>query len=213
MSDATAPGCSAFDTLRFRLTAARTVPRSTVQVSVEVVALVGADDRDQDGLERRVVGVLERFIAASWTVSSIERSEDNSGYERVLLRAHSRVLPTENHNLAERARRVGIAGIAVQAPAVDYALEPTLLVEQTQALQEELVIAAQQRAGRFSELTGRPWRIGDIRFGMRDDGGDDWSPKRVGRQSATASSEGGLGLAERLMLLADVTLRSETGTA
>lgn len=111
----------------------------------------------------------------------------HSLYERVLVRAHSRVPSGENHNLAERVRRASVAGIAIQSPTVDYALEPSLLAEHTHGLQDEIVEAVGRRAQRFTDITGRPWRLGDIRFSLRDDWNEEYSPKRVGRKSAMAS--------------------------
>lgn len=104
------------DTLRVRLGASRTVPRSTVRVSVEVVAQVCAED-----------------------------------------------------------------AITQQAA---------------------------QRAARFTGPTGWPWRLGEIRCGLRADWNGDCSPTRVGRQSAMAGCEGGMGLPEPRLLVTDAMLRA-----
>lgn len=196
------------DTLCFRLTSSRIVPRTSVGIAVEVVALVDAADADQGALESRVLGSLSNFIPSPWTISSIERTRDDSGYERVLLRAHTRVGLDENHNLEERGRRASGTGLAIQSPRADFSLPPGVLVEETQRLQEELVVAAMERAHRFTEVTGRTWRLGEVRFGVQDESLQHYTAKNVGRERATASQGGGLGMAERLMLLADVTLRS-----
>jgi hypothetical protein len=196
------------DTLCFRLTSSRTVPRANVGIGVEVVALVDAADADQGALESRVLGALTSFIDTDWTISSIERTRDDSGYERVLLRAHTRVGLDENHNLEERGRRASGSGLAIQSPRVDFSLPPQVLVEETQRLQDELVLVAMERAKRFTELTGRTWRLGEVRFGVQGEPMQHYSAKNVGRERATASEEGGLGMAERLLLLADVTLKS-----
>lgn len=195
------------DTLCFRLSASRTVPRTTVGIGVEVVALVDATDTDHGALEARVLGALTAFIRSDWTISSIERTRDDSGYERVLLRAHTRVGLDENHNLEERGRRASGNGLAIQSPRVDFSLPPQVLVTETQRLQEELVVVAMERAQRFTQLTGRTWRLGEVRFGVQD-GAQHYSAKNIARERATASEEVGLGMAERLLLLADVTLKS-----
>lgn len=196
------------DTLCFRLSSSRTVPRTSVGVGVEVVALVDATDTDHGALESRVLRALTNFIRSDWSISSIERTRDDSGYERVLLRAHTRVGLEENHNLEERGRRASGSGLAIQSPRVDFSLPPQVLVAETQRLQDELVLAAMERATRFTELTGRTWRLGEVRFGVHGDALAHYSGKGVARERATASEEGGLGMAERLLLLADVTLKS-----
>ena len=43
--------CAVVDTLRFRLAAARTLPRGEIRVSASVQALVRVSDADQDGAE------------------------------------------------------------------------------------------------------------------------------------------------------------------
>jgi hypothetical protein len=196
------------DTLCFRLSSSRTVPRTNVGIGVEVVALVDATDTDHGALESRVLGALTAFIRSDWTISSIERTRDDSGYERVLLRAHTRVGLDENHNLEERGRRASGSGLAIQSPRVDFSLPPQVLVAETERLQDELVLVAMERAKRFTELTGRTWRLGEVRFGVQDASMQNYSAKNIGRELATASEEGGLGMAERLLLLADVTLKS-----
>ena len=67
------------DTLRFRLAAAKTLPRSAIRIGASVQALVRVSDADQDALVGRVGEVLRRFIDAAWTVSGVEREADASG--------------------------------------------------------------------------------------------------------------------------------------
>jgi hypothetical protein len=196
------------DTLRFRLSAARIVPGTSVRINAKLVALVDSKDTDQDALEARVLEVLSRFIDAKWTISSLARSVDNSGYERVAVDANTRVPPRENYNLSERARAVSSPGLAIQSTEVDYSLEPKVLEQHTEELQDELILVAQKRVQRFAELTGREWRIGDIKFGVQDDNEvEHYSPKGMARKRAMDGGDG-FGVAERLVLLAEVSLRA-----
>lgn len=212
MGDVTAWESAALvDTLRFRLVAATVVARTDVRVAATVSALVGAGDRDQASLERRVDELLQRFIAARWTVASTERSQDPSGYERVRLKVGARVPLAEDYNLAERARVASREGLTILEPAVDYRLPSAVLDAETMKLQQRIAEQALERAARFSQLTARTWRIGDIEFGVDRNLAQDYSPKFTRRENAmeAGGSAGELLMtAERLMLVAQVVLKS-----
>lgn len=200
------------DTLRFRLSASRTMPRSEVRVTVQVHALVSSGDQDHDALVARVRGALARFIDTAWTVSGVTRNADDTGFERVALTASAQVPVRDNYNLQERARRASVEGLAISDPTVDVRLPGKVIAEATIDLQEYIVELAQQRIARFDKATGRAWRIGDIQFGL-DTEGYDVSPKLARRETALleGASEDLLTTSERLTLVAQVTLKSNTG--
>ncbi len=197
------------DTLRFRLTASRTLPRSKVRISVIVHTLVSSVDQDHDALVGRVRDALARFIDVPWTVSGVTRRADETGFERVELNASAMVPVRENYNLDERVRRASSEGLAISNPAVDVRLPGPVIAEATLDLQEYVLELAQQRVERFDKVTGRSWRIGDIEFGV-DSEGYGVSPKLARRE--TAVIDGGtddlLTSSERLLLVAQVTLKA-----
>lgn len=198
------------DTLRFRLSASVSVPRRDVRITAVVYALVSATDHDRDALESRVREALDRFIPAEWTVVSTKRIQDSTGYERVELSTSARVPIDEDHNLEERARRASREGLTIDAPACDYTLPTKTVVEQTAVLQERILELAVERAERFSRVEGRNWRIGDVHFGITHDAGV-YMGKGTRRESSVESSAGELlVMSERLVLLAEVTLKTET---
>ena len=92
---------------------------------------------------------------------------------------------------------------------------PTAFLMQQMAWREALDDArgapAIERAARFSQLTARTWRIGDIEFGVDRNLAQDYSPKFTRRENAmeAGGSAGELLMtAERLMLVAQVVLKS-----
>lgn len=212
MTTIVADSAALVDTLRFRLAASRTLPRTQVRVGVTVNALVRPSDHDHATLEQRVREALGRFIEAAWTVSGVTRSADASGFERVQLTAAAQVPVRENYNLDERARRASVEGLAIVDPGVDVRLPPDVIAEATLGLQENLLEQAQERIRRFSTLTGRSWRIGDVGFGL-DTENLDVSPKLVRRESAVlgGASDDLLSTSERLLLVAQVTLKANAG--
>lgn len=197
------------DTLRFRLTASRTLPRSDVRVTVQVHTLVSTGDHDHDGLVARVRAALARFIDTAWTVSGVTRTADDTGFERVELTASALVPVRENYNLQERARRASAEGLAITDPSVDSRLPGKVIAEATLDLQEYVVDLAQQRIARFNKATGRDWRIGDIQFGV-DNESYDVSSKLARRETALldGATDDLLTTSERLLLVAQVTLKS-----
>jgi hypothetical protein len=197
------------DTLRFRLTASRILPRSDVRVTVQVHTLISTGDQDHDGLVGRVRAALARFIDTAWTVSGVTRKADDTGFERVELTASAQVAVRENYNLHERARRASAEGLAITDPTVDSRLPGKVIAEATMDLQEYIVDLAQQRIARFDKATGRIWRIGDIQFGV-DTENYDVSPKLARRETALldGATDDLLTTSERLLLVAQVTLKS-----
>jgi len=197
------------DTLRFRLAASRTLPRSDVRVSVRVRTLVSSNDQDHDALVGRVRAALVRFIDAAWAVSAVTRTADDTGFERVELSASAQVPVRENCNLEERARRASVEGLAIADPGVDSRLPGRMIAEATMDLQDHLLELAQQRIVHFDEATGRKWRIGDIQFGV-DGEGHHVSPKLAQRETAVfeSATDDLLTTSERLLLVAQVTLKS-----
>jgi hypothetical protein len=209
MKPITPDAAALVDTLRFRLSASSTLPRSTVRVTVQVHTLVSTGDQDHDALVARVREALARFIDAAWTVSGVTRKSDDTGFERVELTASAMVPVRENYNLQERARRASVEGLAITDPCVDSRLPGKVIAEATMGLQEYIVELAQQRIERFDRATGRKWRIGDIQFGL-DSEGYDVSPKLARRETALleGASDDLLTTSERLTLVAQVTLKS-----
>lgn len=197
------------DTLRFRLAASRTLPRTYVRVTVQVHTLVSSADHDHDGLEGRVRLALARLIDTPWTVSGVTRSADHTGFERVELTASAQVPARENYNLHERARRASVEGLAITDPTVDARLPGKVIADATMELQELVLELAQQRIARFDKATGRSWRIGDIQFGI-DSESYDVSPKLARRETAVleGATDDLLTTSERLLLVAQVTLKS-----
>jgi hypothetical protein len=197
------------DTLRFRLAASRTLPRTDVRVSVRVHTLISPGDQDHDALVGRVRAALVRFIDTNWMVSGVTRTADDTGFERVELAASAQVPVRENCNLEERARRASVEGLAITAPGVDVRLPGRVIAEATMELQDHLVKLAQDRIVKFDEATGRKWRIGDIQFGLEGEG-HDVSPKLARRETAVfeSATDDLLTTSERLLLVAQVTLKS-----
>ncbi len=208
---------SAFaDTLRFRLTATRTLPRSAIRIGVLVHGLVSAEDLDHAALVHRVDQVLHRFVDAAWTVSAVKRAADDAGLERVTLSASAQVPARENYNLDERARRASEPGLAIGAPEVDYRLPGPVMASATTDLQEDILHQVAERIARFTTVTNRQWRIGDVQFGLGNEYDDGTSPKLVRREVALLSGASGgsddddlLTTSERLVMVAGVTLRAD----
>lgn len=198
------------DTLRFRLTSSRVVARTEVNIQVAVIALVSSQDADKEALEIRVGEALNQLIQADWTIRSIQRERDDSGFERVTLQASARVSERENFNLSGRARKASSEGLSIQDPRVGYSLSGAVLVESTMALQTHIVQQAMTRIAAFNQSSGRIWRIGDILFGERESWGIDYTAKGARRENSEQAAEGAdlMITSERLFLVAQVTLKS-----
>ncbi len=211
---------SSTDTLRFRLRVQKSMPQEDLRIGVKVTALVPAVERGGPELEGRVRDALKTLIDADWSFSRVARATDGSGYERVELRAFARVPVTENFNLAERARAASREGMVLSSPTADYSLSRSRVDQAMEELRLEALLDAERQAVTISERTGRSWRVGDIVFGVSD-----WS-ESAGRLTAKGGYRGaedeafadepddeeasGLAPAERVSLIASITLKSNT---
>mgnify|MGYP006391874781 CR=1 FL=1 len=103
----------------------------------------------------------------------------------------------------------GEEGLAIVDPVVDYRLPGEVIAGATMDLQEKLLLMAMERAERFTAVTGRAWRIGDVQFGVGSEFDDGTSPKLLRREAALLAGGGEdlLTTSERLLLVAAVTLK------
>ena len=156
------------DSLRFRLEASRSAPQAEVRITVNVVALVSSAESAQKAFDSHLAAVLKDFIDAPWSYSHVVRENEATGFERVKLRAATRVPHAENWNLAERARKASREGLSVQVADVSYALSREQLRGIVGELRLELLGQAMAEASRMSQASQRSWRVGDIEFGVAD---------------------------------------------
>ena len=200
------------DTLRFHLQASRALPQDDIRITVSVEALVPSAEADRAAVEGRIGAALQRFVQGAWTYTRIEREQDTAGYERITLQASTRVPAAENWNLDQRARAASGNGVALASPEVSYAL-PTERVDAVVGdLRLDLLKSAMAQAAKFSEASGRSWRVGDIEFGTAGFSRARRTSKGAysdeGSSIELAANPGAVLSGERITLLAAVMLKA-----
>lgn len=201
------------DTLRYRAIAQRTLAQETVCVSVSVALLVSAAQTDQAALQRQIREALGRFIPnVDWVFSTLHRQANPTvGFEQINLRASARIPSAENCNLNERTRRASREGLTLSGAQVDYSLPVSLVNKVVHELRGEIVSTVLSELADFERQTGRKWRIGDIEFGIAGHG-DEYTAKGARRSTGyedLLDPDGeGLSGAERISLIAEITLRA-----
>jgi hypothetical protein len=202
------------DTLRYRAIAQRTLAQDTVCVSIHVALLVSAARRsDQAELQRQIRDALSRFIpSVDWVFSTLHRDANPTvGYEQINVKASARIPSAQNFNLNDRARQASREGLTLSGAIVDYSLPVSLVNRVVHELRGEIVGTVLHELADFERQTGRKWRIGDIEFGI---GGrsDEYTAKGASRSSGyedLLDPDGeGLSGAERISLIAEITLRA-----
>jgi hypothetical protein len=204
------------DTLRYTVVVAKAVPQETVRITVDVTALARPDETTDAVLAQRIRPALAQFVAGEWMLSGLERHSDAVGFERLVMRAATRVALAENINLTERARLASLNGLSIADAEVDRALAPDKVAAVVKDLWFEVVERVNDHVGDFDRLTGRHWRIGDIEYNLAERGGERVSMKGALRADAdqfwaSTDDAGALQGAERVSLSARVTLRAEAG--
>ena len=201
------------DTLRYRAIAQRTLAQDTVCVSIHVALLVSATQTDQSELQRQIREALNRFIpSVDWVFSTLYREANPTvGYEQINVKASARIPSAQNFNLNERARRASREGLTLSGAIVDYSLPVGLVNKVVHELRGEIVSTVLLELTDFERQTGRKWRIGDIEFGIGGRG-DEYTAKGARRSSGLEDlldPDGeGLSGAERISLIAEITLRA-----
>lgn len=207
------------DTLRFRVHSHVTVPQHDLRINVAVTALVKSHDAETEQIHQRIRETLNSFIEAQWVLSRIRREADATDYERLQLHATARVPVTENYNIEERARNAGGEGLTLSSPAVDYSLPADRVSQVTQQLREQVLLDVLQQVEACRRITSRDWRLGDIEFGVESR--SNLAHARTSEKGAYRDElsdqifidDEGAGLtgAERIVLLANVTLKAPPG--
>ncbi len=203
------------DTLHYRVQVQKTLPQKDARLRIGITALVHTQDSDQQGLLNRIRAQLETFIRADWGLFNIERHGDAMGYERVTLKASARIPHTENYNLTERARLASHDGLALTEPEIDYGLSAAQVDKVLQELRIEALATITEQIEAYNRVTGRAWRLGKIEFGIPGEVED--FVRRTSKGGYRAQPEayvcdgdetGGLTAAERIVLIASVTLKA-----
>ncbi len=206
------------DEIAYRLVVQKTIEQDDVRVSVPVTALVSTVGLDQRALDGRIRAALNRFLEADWVFSLVRRDGEAVGYERVTLTGWTRVPHAQIFNLVERARRASEEGLSLGEPAVDYSLPAKRLNTIAHELRGELMLQVQRQLADYATWTGRKWRVGQITLGTSSE----LSARRTSKGiysseddlmmslSIADGDDRGRGVtgAERVSLVADVTLRS-----
>lgn len=213
MSDSTIQFHDA-QTLRYRTTAHKNVPRDSMRIAITVNALISTADREHTALHRRIRETLMRFIPVDWILTAPRRQGDSSGFERVTVEATARAPLNENYNLAERARVAGSEGLSLTEPKASYHLPAIKVAAAVHELRLSIIRDALAQAKDFSEASGLPWQLGDIEFGVSSMQPEFRNPKGAYREEMDDIDQDELPhpAAERIRLVASIILRSAAQT-
>ena len=201
------------DTLRYRAIAQRTLAQDIVRVSVQVALLVSAAQKDQAVLIRQIRDALNRFIPnVEWGMSALQRGGNPTvGYEQINVTATARIPSAQNFNLNDRAWRASQEGLTLSSVFADGSLPASQVTEVVDELRANIVKKVMFDLSDFEAQTGRKWRIGEIEFGVGGEGGTrtaKGASRSEGYEGLFDPDGEGLTGAERISLVAEITLRS-----
>ena len=201
-------------TLRYRSTAHKNVPRDTVRVNITINALVGTSDRDHAALLQRMRETLKRFIPVEWVLTAPRREADSSGFERITVGANARAPLAENYNLAERARLAGSEGLYLTEPQVNHRLPGAKVAAAVHQLRIDLMNEAMAQAESFKQSSGLNWQLADIEFGVGSLRSEQTNFKGAYREEMDDMDDDvPAPAAERIRLVASVILKVEAAAA
>jgi len=207
------------DTLSLNVSAEKTIVNDTVKLVATITAQVTPDE-PPEVLPNRVREMMNRVVDTTkcegkWNFSNMQRSKDDTGYERVSLTATARVPESENYNLDGRVEKASQRGLVINDIQADTSVPSFMIEDAVKELRVMLAKKAREECAALSEALDRPYRIQQISFGSSDYGG----PKALRAMSASnamggstqsygtgAGDDGTLGNAQKVTLAANVTL-------
>jgi hypothetical protein len=201
------------DTLNYKVYVAKAVPRGDVAITVNVRLIASTQDNEVERINARLREALQDFISADWKFVGNTREGLTPGFEKILVQAIAKVPAEENRNLEERARKAGREGLELGEIAVKRALPQDQVNQIVKELWFDAVRKTREHIVEFNEASGRQWRLGDIVFGVPGSGQQPRQFAKGGyREDATESLadlvESGLSGADKISLIAEVTLKS-----
>ena len=205
------------DVVDISLSAEKTIVNDTVKIVATITAQVQKDE-PPDALPGRVRSMMNKVIDLSkvekggWNFSNMQRTKDDTGYERVTLTATARVPETENYNLEFRAEGASQPGLVINEIQADTTIPTYMIEEAVSELRVILATKAVEEARKISEALGRTYRIQRLNFG----GGDYGGAKGLRTSNTMAAStmsygtgsgdDGTLGNAQKVSLSATIAL-------
>lgn len=199
------------DTIQYKVYVSKAVPIAAVNVTAEIEALVNSRESNES-LNTRVFAALNDFIPVPWEIAAQERYSATPGYERVRIRALSKVGLDQHNSLTERARAANREGLEFGNIRVDRTLPSAQVNQIMKDLWFDAVSKVTEHIRDFNKASERNWRIGNITLGIPDNGAGHRLSKGGYREEVDGMLgeliESGLDGAEKISLIANVTLKS-----
>lgn len=200
------------DTISYKIYVAKAVPLVDVTVTAQLELMVSNRDENPD-IDSRIRDALKDFVDTDWTLLEQERSSATPGFERIQLKAMSKVPAKENRKLEERAARANREGLEFGRITVSRNMPQEQANQIIKELWFETVEKVTGHLEEFNRASGRQWRIGDVTLGVPGTGRQTGRMTKGGyvedpEEPLGIFMETGLSGLEKISLTADVTLRS-----
>ena len=202
------------DTMRYKVYVTKAVPRGDVTITANINLLVSAKENSPEQINARLTDALKDFIPGAWEFVGSNRSSFTPGFEKIAVEAIVKVPAEQNRNLQERARMAAREGLEFGEIAVKRSLPQDQVNQIVKDLWFDAVQRVKEHIEEFNKRSGRTWRIGDIVFGVPGNGLREGQRLGKGGYREDVNDvlgdlvESGLAGAEKISLIADVTLKS-----
>lgn len=171
------------DYMSFQLRADKVVVSDTVKLTVLINALV-TPEKTESALRTEIKQALAKFVEADWQFNGIERSVDDSGFERVSLRATARVNERENYNLDGRAKAVSRQGLQLSSVSVDATVPIPMLEEAEKELRLAILKKANEELEAINGVMGGGYRVAQVNYANQ---GEPYARKSPGIAASAAN--------------------------
>lgn len=101
-----------------RFTAEQYVATKTALVTIAINA--GVNDTGLEKIQDNILKNLNKLIAGDWHITSFNRSQDQSGLEKVMITAQARLAAADITNLRQRAKSISKPGETYSVENVEF---------------------------------------------------------------------------------------------
>ena len=155
------------DSVVVQLSAEKSIPSDTVRVSVGIVMSVTAAEAGD--VRSTITTKLKDMLAAEWSLTSLNRTTDDSGREQVKAAAVARVPENQAAGFAHKAKSASTEGFQVRPGEVDYSPPKNVVAEAKVELRKKLYEMAQEETALIQQTLGsdqadRQWRVAEVAF-------------------------------------------------
>ena len=151
------------DKVNFQMAAKQWVTTQTALLSVSIN--VALSNTDTVKVRDEIMNNLNKIAQADWQITQFDRSEDNSGLEKLFVAAQARVLQTGLKNIYQSAKAVSKPGATYEVNGIEFKPSVEEIQQVKAQLRDKLYQQINEEIGRLNNVFGsQKYTLNDLIF-------------------------------------------------